>query len=124
MQGGFLDALREDPKDIATHRAYADWLMEHDEPELAELHAEFTVEAYDAAVDALTAVAEECMMELGAFLEHLDDQWSGSPNSIHFDGINTPDVLYFNAKDIWKWYGIVRFRIVGDRDYIDAGCSC
>ncbi len=35
---GFLKALKKNPKDVATHSAYADWLDEHDRPYEAALH--------------------------------------------------------------------------------------
>ncbi len=45
----FEEAVNGDLKwDMATHMAYADWLMEHDEPELSEKHRLWTPEWQEA----------------------------------------------------------------------------
>ena len=38
----FLKALKEDPYDKASHDAFADWLFEHGEDDLAHYHSGWT----------------------------------------------------------------------------------
>ncbi len=45
----FLDRLKEDFEDIVTRKVFADWLDEHDEPELANFHRSWNREKYDEA---------------------------------------------------------------------------
>lgn len=50
----FLDALKEDPYDAATHKVFADWLDENDSPERADQERTWTPEwqqAYDRVDD-------------------------------------------------------------------------
>lgn len=44
----FLEALAKDPCDVTTRSAFADWLDDADEPELAEKERAFSVEKYRA----------------------------------------------------------------------------
>ncbi len=45
---GFLKALEADRFDLASHRAYADWLYEKGEDDLAHVHASWTREKQEA----------------------------------------------------------------------------
>lgn len=44
----FLDAIQQNPRDVTTRKIFADWLDEHDEPELADEQRNFSLEKYDA----------------------------------------------------------------------------
>lgn len=54
----FETALAADRYDELTHRAFADWLDEQDQPELADFHRRWTRE-WQQAEDWLKAFAEE-----------------------------------------------------------------
>lgn len=45
---GFIDAIAKNPRDVDTRLIFADWLEEHDEPELAAEQRAFSLERYDA----------------------------------------------------------------------------
>jgi uncharacterized protein (TIGR02996 family) len=57
----FLKALQADPTDDETRGLLADWLMDHDEPELAEEHQAFDSEKYKREKEK----AEEALREEG-----------------------------------------------------------
>ena len=44
----FLDAIAADPRDMTTRLVFADWLDEHNEPELADEQRKFSVLRFDA----------------------------------------------------------------------------
>lgn len=69
----FLQAITDDPRDLATRRAFSDWLDEHDEPELADFHRKWTVEKYDEAWKWLGEFAEFLNKE-GATVYEGDDR--------------------------------------------------
>lgn len=63
----FLKALEENRYCEATHRVFADWLEENDEPELADFHRKWTAEwqrKYDAAETWLKWFAESVGSEV------------------------------------------------------------
>ena len=45
----FLTALADNPRDVDLRRVFADWLDEHDAPELADEQRKFCLDDYDAA---------------------------------------------------------------------------
>src|SRR5262245_33639443 len=45
----FEDAINADPLDMTTRKVFADWLDDHDEPELADYHRTLTVGGYTEA---------------------------------------------------------------------------
>lgn len=58
MRGCFMAAIRAEPRELTHRRAFADWLDDNDEPELADFYRRWTVERYDFAVKWLRAFAE------------------------------------------------------------------
>jgi uncharacterized protein (TIGR02996 family) len=58
QQQAFELTLQEDPYDESTHRVYADWLMDNDQPELAEHHRLWTVE-WQKAKDWMVDLADK-----------------------------------------------------------------
>jgi uncharacterized protein (TIGR02996 family) len=44
----FMSALTNDPRDVTTRRIFADWLDDHDEPELAGEQRAWSLKKYDA----------------------------------------------------------------------------
>ncbi len=44
----FLDHIAADPRDLVTRQVFADWLDEHDEPELSDEQRNFSLVRYDA----------------------------------------------------------------------------
>ncbi len=44
----FMKAIEANPRDVETRWIFADWLEEHDEPEEAVAHRNFSLEKYDA----------------------------------------------------------------------------
>jgi uncharacterized protein (TIGR02996 family) len=58
----FMEAIGKNPEDLDTRRVFADWLEEHDEPELADYHRKYCTKAAQEKREAerrLYRVAEE-----------------------------------------------------------------
>jgi len=117
----FLKAIKDDPRDLATRRAFADWLDEHDEPELADFHRQWTVEKYDEAEEWLEGFAEFLNNEgatvyagedrnphltsddlMEAMYEHL----RGGGDGI-FLGFDTPDECWTKRGKMWECFELI-----------------
>jgi uncharacterized protein (TIGR02996 family) len=93
MEDAFRKALAEDPYDLATHLAFADWLDENDRPEEADLQRRWTALKQRESERWLKAFAEEvssCETILG--------------DRVHPDGFTYEDVIrtghnYLNEGD-------------------------
>lgn len=44
----FMKQVHDYPRDVKTRKVFADWLEDHDEPELADEQRNFSLEKYDA----------------------------------------------------------------------------
>jgi uncharacterized protein (TIGR02996 family) len=92
-QQAFIDALKENPKDQATHLVYADWLDEHDQPELADLERSWTVAKYKEAWLFMEECVEECQSsgldEDDEDEEHYEDEEHGQG----YSPVNTVEEL-------------------------------
>ena len=60
MRKAFLAALEENWNALLNHQAFADWLDENDEPELADLHRSWTPAKQAEAQDYLDEYALKC----------------------------------------------------------------
>ena len=121
---GFEDALRENPRDEATHKIYADWLDENDEPELAQFHREFTVADYHDAKETIAYYAEVCEMSFDELITaghtYLD---TGDYECLPFD---TPDEMLssYNLERFWKAFQTYTFRLVPEDNRQDRFIRC
>lgn len=135
MREAFEAALKEDWNDILNHRAYADWLDENDEIELANLHREWTPDKQQKAEKWLRNYAEKV-----SDAEYDDDrdfkltyiklieagnEYLVTGNSLCLP-FNTPDFVYDSAKAFWKNFQTVTCRIVPkdkqEDDFIRCAC--
>ena len=117
----FLQAITDDPRDLATRRAFADWLDEHDEPELADFHRKWTVEKYDEAWKWLQEFAEFLNQEGGTIDE--DDNWNSNLSADDllgamqervqtgkggiFLGFDTPDECWDGQDRMWECFELI-----------------
>lgn len=141
QRDAFLEAIQDDPRDLATRRAFADWLDEHDEPELADFHRRWTVERYDAAWRSLREFAEFLNNE-GAtvyegddrnpnltaeeLLEAMGKQVRSGDGGI-FLGFDTPDECWTEQDRLWECYELITGRKVTDaikEEGLAFRCAC
>jgi uncharacterized protein (TIGR02996 family) len=135
----FQKAITDDPRDLATRRAFADWLDEHDEPELADFHRQWTVEKYDEAWRWLEEFAEFLSREgasedeedrnptLSAddLLEAMRERVRTGKGNI-FLWFDTPNECWTNLARLWECYELITGEKVRD-DTKDEGlfhCAC
>jgi uncharacterized protein (TIGR02996 family) len=136
----FLQAISDDPRDLATRRAFADWLDEHDEPELADFHRKWTVEKYDEAQKWLQEFAEFLNREGGAayeeddrdpdlsaadLLEAMRERVQKGEGGI-FLGFDTPDECWEGQGRMWECFELITGQKVKD-DIKEEGffrCAC
>lgn len=138
----FMQAITENPRDLLARHAFADWLDEHDEPELADFHRNWTVEKYDKA--------KKYLEEFCDFLDkegHDDEEeWDRSP-SLTIDrlldtmrkrsedpdgwayiglGFQTPDRCYDERGKLWECYEIITgVKVVEETKEISFfSCGC
>jgi uncharacterized protein (TIGR02996 family) len=118
----FLAALEEDWRDEATHKAFADWLDENDEPEEADIHRQWTPQKQRAAERWLGRYASECEMSYADLIEAAEG-WldRGDWVTLPFD---TPDVVYGNAETFWQHFQVVTGRVVPEEKRGDSFISC
>ena len=136
----FLQAITDDPRDLATRRAFADWLDEHDEPELADFHRKWTVEKYDEAWKWLREFAEflnregatayedeDGSLDLSAedLLEAMWERVRTGEGAIYL-GFDTPDECYEGQGRMWECFELITGQKVRE-DTKDEGlfhCAC
>src|SRR5262245_35925831 len=143
---GFLQAITDDPRDLATRRAFADWLDEHDEPDLADFHRKWTVEKYDEAWKWLQEFAEFLNREGDAIYEGEDEDeyedFDRNPNLSADDlleamrervrtgegGIglwfDTPDECYEGQGRMWECFELITGQKVTEDTKEDGFFSC
>lgn len=121
----FLDAIHENPRDLTTRLVYADWLDEHDEPELADEQRKFNLEKHDA---------EQWLREFhkkydpwGSYEEMVEGALKGSYG---FNGSDEgPQVLqsqWGDKDEFWKNIEIVAEKVI-DHDHRENAsfrCGC
>lgn len=144
----FLDAIKADPRDEATRKVFADYLDEHDEPELADWHRSFTAAAYDEAKAWLTDFAARCgptctnYAQCDEHGEYLPEEYeditydtvvqAGHDLIEHGDafvqrGSETARNLMWegdNRAQFWRCWGIVTDTIVSEEHRSDTPFSC
>src|SRR5438309_15079 len=72
----FLEKLAKNPYDETTHRVFSDWLDEHDQPEEAQTHREWTKEKQKAE-DFLKDLSRNVGMTWEEFLKNGDEIATG-----------------------------------------------
>jgi uncharacterized protein (TIGR02996 family) len=134
----FLQAMTDDPRDLATRRAFADWLDEHDEPELADFHRKWTVEKYDEAWKWLQEFAEFLNRE-GATIYEGDDRNPGLSaeglleamrEHVRTDeggirlGFETPDECWEGQGRMWECFELITGQKVTEDTKEEGFFSC
>ena len=140
QRDAFLKAITDDPRDLATRRAFADWLDEHDEPELADFHRKWTVQKYDEAWKWLQEFAEFLNRE-GASEDEDEDR---NPNLSADDllevmleraqtgggaiglGFDTPDECWEGQGRMWECFELITGQKVteGVKEEGFFRCAC
>ncbi len=119
----FLDALAADPADAATHAAFADWLYEQGEDDLARLHADWTLAKYEEALAYIDDFAGECDTTGGHILYIANGYLNhGEGLTVPF---NTPEIAY-DAGVFWRYFQTVTGRLVpeANREDVFVSCAC
>lgn len=136
----FLQAMTDDPRDLATRRAFADWLDEHDEPELADFHRKWTVEKYDEARKWLQKFADFLNQEGATVYEGEDRDPNLSADDLLeamrervetgeggiFLGFDTPDECWEGQPRMWECFELITGQKVTQdtKDEGFFGCAC
>jgi uncharacterized protein (TIGR02996 family) len=136
----FLRAIAGDPRDLATRRVFADWLDEHDEPELADFHRKWTVEKYDAAWKWLREFADFLNREGATVYEgedrnpHLsaEDLLEAMQECVRTDeggiflGFDTPDECWQGQERMWECFELITGQKVtkGAKEGWFFRCAC
>jgi uncharacterized protein (TIGR02996 family) len=133
----FLQAITDDPRDLATRQAFADWLDEHDEPELADFHRKWTVDKYDKARRWLKEFARFLNREGGK----IDEEGNSSDFSAHdlleamrervetgeggiFLGFDTPDECWAGQARMWECFELITGQKVTEDTKAKGFFSC
>jgi uncharacterized protein (TIGR02996 family) len=136
----FLQGITDDPRDLATRRAFADWLDEHDEPELADFHRKWTVEKYDEARKWLQEFADFLNQEGATVYEgddrnpnlSVDDLLEAMQGRVQtreggiFLGFDTPDECWQAKGRMWECFELITGQKVTE-DTKEEGffrCAC
>ena len=134
----FLQAIADDPRDLATRRAFADWLDEHDEPELADFHRKWTVKKYDEAWKWLREFADFLNRE-GATAYEDDDPGLSAEDLLAamrervetgegglYLAIDTPDECWEGQPRMWECFELITGQKVTDDTKEEGffGCAC
>lgn len=124
MREAFEAALKTDPTDLATHRAFSDWLEENGHDDEALLHREWTPEGYADAKAYLEHYAAECEMRFDDLLYHasmaLNRDWYY--HTLPFDN---PECTY-DCEEFWRQFMAYTCTPVpeGKREERFISCSC
>ena len=121
----FLEGIANDPRDLTVRRIFADWLDEHDEPELADFHRQWTVQKYDDASKWLHEFAEFLgKAAVAEYADLYDAEYNGPKFSaeeilstmqefartgeggmrLHFE---TPDECWSGQTRMWECYELI-----------------
>jgi uncharacterized protein (TIGR02996 family) len=136
----FLQAITDEPRDLATRRAFADWLDEHDEPELADFHRKWTVQKYDEAWKWLQEFAEFLNQEGATIYEGEDRNPNLSAEDLLeamrervqrgkggiFLGFDTPDECWERQGRMWECFELIIGQKVTEDTKEEGffGCAC
>jgi len=114
----FLDAIHENPGDVDLRKVFADWLDEHDEPELADEQRNFDLELYDAEM----------------WLEEFADQYANGDYDGMIEGALEGNYCFSNDdgpymahdQEFWKNIEIVTKKKIlpEEREGARFNCSC
>jgi uncharacterized protein (TIGR02996 family) len=133
----FLQAITADPRDLATRRAFADWLDEHDEPELADFHRKWTVEKYDEARKWLQEFADFLNREGAVYgdedlnpilsaddlLEAMRERVQTGEGGIYL-GFDTPDECLEGEGRMWECFELITGQKVTEDTKEEGLFSC
>ncbi len=94
----FMDAIARDPRDVKTRQVFADWLDDHDEPELAQQQRNFNLIKYNAEQE----------------LRKLADRYADGDYEGLLEGFSSGDGYCFsdddgpyNAREMWTLVEII-----------------
>lgn len=132
----FEDALREDPFDEASHRAYADWLLERDRPEEAEPHLRWTRHRAERAEGWLRAFVARVNDDAGiygdarnvlTYEDLLQALYEGEP--FVFRGVNEPSLVHEEAERMWQEFEALTGRPASEASWrghwsVPFTCAC
>ena len=132
----FLEEIQTNTRNTYVRAIFADWLDEHDEPELADFYRSWTLKKHEESekwlqdyVDKIAAEGTEWDLDvkenytLEAVLErankHLD---TGEPTI--FLNFDTPVHIRSSRKKFWAHFQIVTGRRIGVKDYSEVFFRC
>ncbi len=141
LELSFKSHLEADPRDLATHRAYADWLEEQGRDDEAALHRAWTLDAYDQANEYMLRQIREVIVcdydkderwydeDENGLRDLLDDATkylaTGQRTCLNFDCYDME--LNGNMEEFWKHYSVLTGRPVrlddGESGWFFR-CSC
>lgn len=113
----FLQALEKAPRDVALRMVFADWLEEHDAPELAALHRGFDLKRYDAE----------------QYLRRFADRYASGDYEGMLQGLLDGDYCFsddngpYNARhdsELWESVEIVTRTDIGEEHRSEASFRC
>ncbi len=132
----FLEEIKDEPKNTSVRAIFADWLDEHDEPELADFYRSWTLEKHTESEGWLQGYIDKIMEEgiswgedrcpeitieylVEKAHEHLD-----TGRSTLFLGFDTPDHIRTDRKEFWKHFQTVTGRRIEVKDYSEVFFRC
>jgi uncharacterized protein (TIGR02996 family) len=133
----FIEAIREKPRDLVTRKVFADWLDEHDEPELADHHRSWTEELYDEAIEWMNELASQ--LSTDEFDDVTIDQlieagWKyvrdGETSCVGGQGFTAEGLIAQRTikEEYWKYWHVLADTIERPKsDYMDGKlftCGC
>lgn len=136
----FLDEIQSDPENTSVRAIFADWLDEHDEPELADFMRSWSLDKYQKSVKYLTELAEYIQKEgrgkgygveddwvfsYEELLEGLKEAYKPGGNNIYFS-FDTPDELSGKRKQMWEAFQWVTSQPVAEdaKSNFPFRCGC
>lgn len=137
-QQGFLDAIKQNPRDFVTRKIYADWLDEHDFPEEAQKQRNWNDEKQDAyewignfgrIIGSDTDYYDESdykreNISADRLIELAIDRLDGGSDAIYLS-FETPEESYTMNTEFWQKIKIITGRDIEDDHYDNfVRCGC
>jgi uncharacterized protein (TIGR02996 family) len=134
----FEQGIAKDPRDLTVRRIFADWLDEHDEPELADFHRQWTVEKYDEAWKWLREFAAFLSEEASSaydtedyeqtftaeeFLDQMRQRVEKGEGGIYL-GFDTPEDCWEGQPRMWECYELITGQKVTEHVKEEGFFSC
>ncbi len=132
----FLEEIRTRPRNTSVRAIFADWLDEHDEPELADFYRSWTLERHEESEkwlwDYIGKIMEEGMtwgedhcpdLTLEILIQKAHDHLDTGKPSIYL-GFDTPEHVSMDRKEFWDHFQTVTGRRIGVKDYSEVFFRC